>query len=488
LKLGNHRALGLAITPEGIAAAEVELVHGQRVLRHFGVLTPGSEREGETPAPQTRPAPRLDLSQAESLGKALRLMLRREGFTASRCVVGLPTAWLAGREKTLPVADDESIRGALALATERDFASGPQELMFDYVRSQATTGTAALVVAVPRRIVEQLHVLCHTAGLHMAAITPSVAALSLAGNAAAGATRMVLCLQPYGVELAMQSAGSIRVIRHLPIALDRNAPQFGPLLSELRRVMASLGAGPAATAACELAVWDSLGLAPSAASELQRDLSMPVTSCQASRDLRLEDANASTSAKQSGLALPAAAALACFVPSPSTLDFLHSRLAAPKKKWATRRARLGIAAAAILVLFAAWALLDYWSSQSQIADMNQQLATLDGPAKDAATVVDDVTFARSWYDRRPQLLNCLREVTQAFPQDGRIWATSMIIHDDLQVSLSGKASTEAAVLEVLDRLKANPHLAGVKPQAIRKGTGATSEVAFSVSLTVRGVQ
>ena len=498
MKLGNHRALGLAITPEGIAAAEVELVHGQSVLKHFGVLTPPSNETQATgvndPGAEATgreagktPAPRLDLSQADSLGKALRQMLRREGFTASRCVIGLPAAWLACREKTLPAADDESIRGAMALATERDFASGPQELVFDYVRSQTTTGTAALVIAVPRRIVEQLHVLCHAAGLHMTAITPSVAALALAGNAATTAS-MVLCLQPHGVELALQSAGSIRVIRHLPIVLDRNAPQFGPLLSELRRVMASLGAGPAATAACKLAIWDGLGLATSAASELQRGLSMPVTWCHASRDLRLEEASASPSAKQSGPALPAPAALACFASGPATLDFLHSRLAAPKKKWATQRTRLAIAAAAAVVLFAAWALVDYWSNQSQIANMVQQLAKLDGPAKDAATVVDDVTFARSWYDHRPQLLNGLREVTQAFPQDGRIWATSMVIHGDLQISLSGKASSEAAVLEVLDHLKANPHLAGVKPQAIRKGTGAASEVAFSVSLTVRGVQ
>ena len=57
----------------------------------------------------------------------------------------------------------------------------------------------------------------------------------------------------------------------------------------------------------------------------------------------------------------------------------------------------------------------------------------------------------------------------------------------MQTVLSGKASSEQAVLDVLDRLKANPKLSNVESGGIRRLGDNTKEVSFVIKLKLRGV-
>ena len=82
-------------------------------------------------------------------------------------------------------------------------------------------------------------------------------------------------------------------------------------------------------------------------------------------------------------------------------------------------------------------------------------------------------------------MNCLYELTSAFPQEGRVWATSVMVREDLQAMLTGKAVNESAVLDVLDRLKSNPKLTAVKPMYIRQAGGASKDVSFAIGLALR---
>jgi len=54
------------------------------------------------------------------------------------------------------------------------------------------------------------------------------------------------------------------------------------------------------------------------------------------------------------------------------------------------------------------------------------------------------------------------------------------------VVFSGKAIGESAVLDVLDRLKANPKLSDVKPLYIRQAGRDRREVAFAMSFAFAG--
>ena len=102
---------------------------------------------------------------------------------------------------------------------------------------------------------------------------------------------------------------------------------------------------------------------------------------------------------------------------------------------------------------------------------------------EARDVVAKVTFARPWYDRRASYLDCMKELTLAFPEEGVIWTTSLATQEDMAVVFSGKAVSESAVLDVLDRLKANPRLSDVKPLYLRQAGRTGREIAFAMSFT-----
>jgi hypothetical protein len=64
-----------------------------------------------------------------------------------------------------------------------------------------------------------------------------------------------------------------------------------------------------------------------------------------------------------------------------------------------------------------------------------------------------------------------------------------VIHEDMHAVLTGKAVSESAAMDVLDRLKSNPRLANVKPQYISQGQGGSArEWSFEVSLSLRGAR
>jgi len=58
----------------------------------------------------------------------------------------------------------------------------------------------------------------------------------------------------------------------------------------------------------------------------------------------------------------------------------------------------------------------------------------------------------------------------------------------MRILVSGKASDERAVLEVLDRLKGSPGFSDVKPLYIREVGGGVREVSFAISLSFIGAE
>ena len=459
----RHRNLGLALCEHGLAAAQLD-----------------AAPKGPYAAVALAFTPELNLSDPQRLGKELRQQLRRAGIRASHCTIGLSAAWTAAREKLLPPADGETIRGALNIAAEREFASGPQDLVFDYTCSPAGKGLAALLAAAPRGVLAQATAMAAAAGLRVSAVTSTIAALGAATKwPIPPAGRLVLCLLPDGVELAVQSPAGMRTIRHWPIRPDRPDGQE-QLAGELARLTATLPSdGPSGTIE-QLCLWNAAGWEPGAVASLAKALPFACHACRTESDMTF--AAPATIGQQP---LAPALALATFEPS-SGLNFLAPRLA-PARTHRLRRPAAMLAAAGFVVLAAAvWLFVDGSLTQRDAELMKSQLDGMRASTDSAQALVDNVGFASAWFDRRPGVLDALREVTQAFPDEGRVWATNLIVRDDLSVQLTGKSVSETAALEVIDRLKANRRLAGIKPLYIRQAGGSVREVSFAVSLTFRG--
>jgi len=463
-----RKILGLAVAERAIDAVEVGVVHGRCQMLHAA----------EFPMPEGDSAPNPAL-----LGKALRQFLRQHHFSASRCVIGLGTKWLIAKEKTLPPTSADLIAGVLAIATEREFASDRKNLVFDYSGPvEAGQGQSVLLVAAPRRNVDHLLATADAAGLTVRAVTSSMMSLASATAGQPPGRRLMLHLSPDGAEFSMQSGGGFRLLRRLSTAkTDAGASpadgSIADLADELRRIIALLpGAQPEPTP--ELLIWNTGGLSAGSLRTLGERLPLAVRVCRYPSDLGIADGPAATAGE---FAAAAALALAGLQKQMLAVDFLHSRLVSRKKialkgkvAWAA-----GVAAAVLIAGF--FLLLDWQRAHQEIVDLKGQLEIMKVSVATAKDVVDKTGFARGWYDRRPRFLNCLRELTLAFPVEGRIWATSLAMGENMRVLLSGKATGEGAVLEVLDRLKGSPRFSDVKPLYIREVGGETQDVSFAIS-------
>ena len=475
----THKTLGLAVTEQGITAALVDSSSAGRTILRTAVVPFTDE---------------ISLNQPQALGMELKRVLSAQGMGGGRCVVGLAATWIAAREKMLPPSDDESLRGMLAIATEREFASGAGDLAFDYCSMTTERGSQALLAAAPRQVIDSMLTAAKAAGLTVTAVTSSTLALAggSRGDILAGG-RLVLCLQPGGVELAVHAAartnrGSVgpsgpRLLRHLPVRLGPATANLDSLCKELQRVMSLAAPSHDAQGPREVLVWDSLGLQRETMESIGRQLGLPVRICKLPADL--ENLGGSAAGQVDNKFAQAAALAASEAPAGS-MDFLHSRLAPPSVSRFGRRT-LGLAAAGVAVLLIlAGVGLDCYLQNSTVADLNKELDDLANPSKEARKQVDDFQFIRGWYDRRPEFLECLKEIANAFPQEARCWVTNLRTKEDMQVELSVKAVNQEAALELLDRLKSSPRLANVTPMFIRNTNEKSSEVSFDVLLKLRG--
>ncbi len=473
--LGRRRILGLAVTNRSITAVEVVAEDGGgRSSRTGEFLFPGQG----------------GLEEPARLGKALRQFLRREGFSASRCVIGVDASWLTAREKALPPGAGASVGQILSLMIEREYASDRKELAFDYALGpEAGDGQSALLVAAPQRIVAQLTTMAEAAGLRVAGITASVMALLGQGNEPAQADQLVLHLFGGGAELALRSRGALRMMRRLSLTVptDRRPEQppttawLQQLTDELRCVVAlqpgELGQKEPQR---QLLVWDETGRDWPQRWELSEQLALPVQVCRRPEGLAVD--GAVSPAPGCPFSAAAAMALEAVRGRSPTVDLLHSRLS-PRRALGVGRKAVWAAAVVLAIAAAAVVLaLDWRSDRLEAAALDAKLQAMAGDLAGASDVIDKVSFARPWYDRRPSYLDCMRELALAFPQEGLVWAKSLAIEEDMRVVVRGNAVSEPAVLDVLDRLKANPKLADVQQlyiQADRQGREVTFAMGFT---------
>jgi hypothetical protein len=231
----------------------------------------------------------------------------------------------------------------------------------------------------------------------------------------------------------------------------------------------------------ELLIWDSVGIDRSTLDSLGEVFGLRGRVCSLAADAGLEDVPAMPASDQ----FAQAAALACCASPPPAIDFLHSRLAPPQKTLAERKVLWAAAGAAALVAVLLFLLIDWQLGRREVRSLTDELARLKTPAGEARAIVDKVSLARGWYDRRPEMLDCLREITLCFPEEGSVWATSLSIRENMQALLTGKCANETAARGVIDRLKSNRKLENVKPLFIRQSGGTSRDVTFSVSLNLR---
>lgn len=501
----RHHYLGIAIGERSITVAEVAPRHGVSAAAP-GVPAWEVRRAAEfiLPAP---PEGASDDAAAAAIGAVLAKFLRDNGFGgAGRAVVGVPARWLVARERELPPTSPDQANEILRLQAERMFSAELGELTVDYAgQADANNARGVLLVAMPNKQLRRVVSIVEAAGKQVTAVMPSTLALAdavAAANANDNHDGIVLSLSGDAVELSAHRAGSPKVLRHLPVRGPDLASSNGTresamsmLAGEIRRTVAMMPrgvpAGPAGIAprsAEGLHVWDGIGLDAQDAATLAQQAGVDLRGGTGATALSALGVASSAGGSEARFAPALALALSGATRRPGAVDFLHPRLAEPKKQLIGRREgwAIFIGLACLLALGAL-----YWDvkrTESAIAEIRTNLDAQAPLLQDATLTAAHVGTARGWFHGgRPPVLECLRDITSQFPDGGEaIYFTKLTLPENRQGRATGKAPNRDLVYDLIDHMNASKIFQGAKSDYTLEAGGQSSEVAFSISFTYVG--
>lgn len=476
--LGSSNLLGLAVSDRCIAAAQVRVTRDRRELG---------------PTAQFAITGDLSWEKPEALGTALRQFLRQHHFSASHAVIGTPARWLLAREKEVPPAAPQVAATMLRLQAERDFP-GDLDLVFDYVGTpNSDRSTKVLLTAITRQHMDRILRMSEEAGLSVTAVTSS--SLTLSAAADDNNALLSVILSDDSAELMLRGSTAPRMLKHMLLPGGAKVTDNGHLSpatiaalgSELQRAVALMGDDPTDSKPRRVFLWDGVGLDSSAADSLAErvGLEVRVQHQMATLGVTSQEPQSPDSRK---LGIAVALAVAGSQPGRLAVDFLHTRLAAPKQHRVGRQTVLAILAGIVIVLGLAWLAYDIHYQQVALTDLKRQLADLKPSVKSAQAVVDKVRAARGWFQTRPPHLACLRDVTAAFPPEGRVYATMFSFRADGKGQVTGKAPDLESIQRVQDKLLANPKFKDVKRLDSRDAGGRSRETAFTFTFTYIGLE
>ncbi len=479
MRLRTQRALGLAFDDGGILLAEVVVSGARTILSRTAEFGFPAGREAADPA---------------SVGRALAQFLRTHRISARGAAIGIPAQWLVTKQVALPPADAASRTGMLRIQAERAFAHGAGELAVDYTcLGDASRRCTVLLCAAPRERIDRAVAIARAAGLHVTCVTPTAAALARTASAAAGdgAPRIDLLVGPGRIDAVVLSGGRIEALRHLAPGGDAGPAGSAwseRLSSEVRRMLMTRESAGAEGAGARLVLWDGLGLPAETIAALATTLALD--ECGVGSVGTLAELNGSDAAclRHAGAVALARIALD---PTLREIDFLNSRLRPVAVRRFDRRLRAAAVVAAAVVLFVGWSLVDWQLAARAVSSLTHRLEAQAGQVQDARAVREKVALADGWFDARPEHLECLLELSRAFPEDGKIWATQISLSQDLRGVVSGRAVDDGAVLAVFERLQASAAFSEVTLHGgitYPKAAARDRNLAFSISFRMRGRQ
>ncbi|MEM7681296.1 MAG: PilN domain-containing protein [Planctomycetota bacterium] len=435
----------------------------------------------------------LALAKPEALGAAVPQALAEQGWRARSLVIGLPAHAVLTRRRDLPpVTGTEERLGLLRLAAEA--ASPDGAMVFDALDDGAAQ---AVLVAAPRRALEQARAVAATAGLKLAGLTPTHVALAQAPGAH-DAVHARVWADPQGPEVVLLDSESIS--DGAPASVVALAPlPLMPSAGSSNDSDSGQTAGPAAGAGLSAEGWAGavlravLGHGPSAwgSAPRLRLAWCPADATDAPNLHAVREALAAQADVIDAPAVDAAAALAdawrgAATQQPPLIDLSAGRLDPPAEpRWNGARRRL-VWAAAIVALVIGGLGWTAWDAQQRVAKLSAERDKLEPLALAVEETFGSVRLARPWFDQRPEMLRALADLTRAAPTDGSVWATRLRLDEDGRATFSGRAASRQAMLTFVDRLRdAGPFTdVGLRDWSQDDGAG----VSFEVSLTRAAAQ
>ncbi len=144
--------------------------------------------------------------------------------------------------------------------------------------------------------------------------------------------------------------------------------------------------------------------------------------------------------------------------------------------------------AALVVLVLGIYFYRWHSDLNAIKQYRQQLDSMSQNVTEARAMIDQVAYARQWFQPEPVHLENLRQLTLLFPRSSDIWLTSLGVDESFNQIITGRATSENVILDVVDALKSNPLFRDIKLLYIRKMGKDTDVMTFAINFHCRGEQ
>ena len=403
------------------------------------------------------------------VGHEIRNHLDAAGVRERRCIAGVPLKWALTTHIKLPEIPDTDVANFLQIEAERGFSCDVTTLLLATVRYQILAGERhATLVGIPKNHLSLLEQSLRAAKLRPVSFSLGITALQPVGNETSDGV-LALAIGESHVGLQVTCGGGVAALRTLEGALENGAGRrtlhadmvtretritLGQLPQELREKVR------------HIRIFGPRDLSQQLADEIHVRLE--------AMELKVELV-ANYSAAEFGFQLPTHATVspafslaAIQLAGRNTLfEFLPPKVTAwqqASSRFSSEKLRTtGAIAGSLALLVVCLFLFQQWQLsrlRSQWALMEKTVVELDG-------LQQQIRRFRPWYDDSFRNLSILKQITEAFPEEGDVSAKTVEIRDSNTIVCTGIAQSNQPLLKTLERLRAAPNVADLKMGMVR---------------------
>ena len=139
-----------------------------------------------------------------------------------------------------------------------------------------------------------------------------------------------------------------------------------------------------------------------------------------------------------------------------------------------------ILAGAAALLVVGWLGYSAYSDMQALAELKAQSVARKTELEDAKTFLARFASAQSWYDKRPNQLDCMKALARVIPEDGSAWIVNLSVKDDSHCTVSIHAVDEPVYFTVLDPMEKDATFHDVKLLYMTRPDRKKKEVSFAV--------
>ena len=459
---------GRSLLGIAVESGHIDVVHHRRVNGH-------SEATARLEVPV---GAQQILEDPEEAGRQLAAALQAAEIQERRCAVCVPPYWALISSTDLPEVSNEDLQAFLSLRSEREFPWPAADLRVAHSAYTLAGGTRrATLAALPASRVDAVNRMLTAAGRRPVSISLG---LDPCLQSAAGAGTLTFIANGSHVDQVTCAGGGVIDLRSLNGAGSAagEAAAVPDPVTLAREVRITIGRLPDFV---RREIGETRFLGTSAATAALRRASEPA--------LRALGIQQFSGGGEGGAGeIPDVAGLAAghhLQGVPATFEFLPPRV----ERWqlllhrlSSRRNRILTIALPGLIGLIALVLLVRGHLENRL---ERRWAAIASDVAELEAIQGRIREFRPWFDSAPHSVNILADLTEAFPETGEVWARQVEIKENRTVAVSGTAANHAALMAVLDRLRAQPSVADVQVSQVR-GEGPV-QFLFSFTWT-RGQQ